>query len=63
MENYGKSGSNADMSVKVKDYQPSSKEFAGEMTGKANMYMERKDKQMNRDAGLIRSQAHKGRYD
>ncbi len=60
---YGKSGGNADMSVKVKDYQPSSKEFAGEMTGKANSYMERKEKQMDKDAGRVRSQAHKGRYD
>lgn len=52
-----------DMSVKVKDYQPSSREFAGEMAGKANQYMERKEKQMNKDASRVKSQAHKGRYD
>lgn len=53
----------SDMSVKVKDYQPSKKEFAGEMMGKANQYMERTDKRMNKEAGKVRSQAHKGRYD
>lgn len=53
----------ADMSVKLKDYQPSKKEFAGEMMGKANQYIERKEKQMNKDASRVKSQAHKGRYD
>lgn len=52
-----------DMSVGVKDYQPSNKEFAGEMMGKANQYMERTEKRMDKDAGRVRSQAHKGRYD
>ncbi len=57
------SNKTGDMSIKVKDYQPSKQEFAGEMPGKANMYIERKEKQMNKDAGKIRGQAHKGRYD
>lgn len=55
--------SSGDMSVSVKDYQPSKKEFAGEVMGKANQYIERTEKHMNKDAGLIRGQAHKGRYD
>lgn len=46
-----------------KDYQPSMKQFAGEMMGTANQYMERTDRNMDKDAGRIRSQAHKGRYD
>ena len=41
--------STGDMSVKVKDYQPGQKQFAGSMMGKANDYMERT--------------AYKGRYD
>lgn len=49
---------------KEKDYQPGEKEFAGSMMGKANEYMERKDKQMTKAAGKIRSQAYSGnRYD
>lgn len=51
------------MSVEVKDYQPSKKEFAGEMMGKANQYMERTEKRMDKDAGRVKSQAYKGRYD
>lgn len=46
-----------------KDYQPSTKQFAGEMMGKTNQYMERKDARMEKAAGKIRAQAHKGRYD
>lgn len=53
----------SDMSVKVKDYQPSKKEFAGEMMGKTNEYISRTEKRMVKDAGRVRSQAHKGRYD
>lgn len=60
MSKYGKS---ADMSVKVKDYQPGQKEFAGAMMGKANEYMARTDKRMNKDASQVRKQAYKGRYD
>lgn len=55
--------SSGDMSVKVKDYQPSQKEFAGEMTGKTNSYMERTEKLIDKDAARVRSQAYKGRYD
>ena len=55
--------SSGDMSVKVKDYQPSSKEFAGEMTGKTTEYVSRTEKNLNKDAGRVRSQAYKGRYD
>ena len=47
-----------------KDYQPGEKEFAGSMMGKANMYMERKDKQMTKEASQVRKQPYKGnRYD
>jgi hypothetical protein len=60
---YGKEGKSADMSVKVKDYQPGKAEFAGAMMGKANEYMARTDKRMNKDAGRVKSQAYKGRYD
>lgn len=58
------SGNDAgDMSVKVKDYQPSMKEFAGEMPGKTTEYIARTEKRMNKDASRIKSQAYKGRYD
>lgn len=47
-----------------KDYQPGEKEFAGSMMGKANDYMERKDKQMTSEAKQIRKQPYRGnRYD
>lgn len=53
----------ADMSVKVKDYQPGEKEFAGKMSGKTTEYISRTEKHMNKDAGRVRSQAYKGRYE
>lgn len=43
-----------------KDYQPGEKQFAGAMMGKANQYMERTDKNMNKAAGKIKSQAYSG---
>lgn len=46
-----------------KDYQPSMKQFAGEMAGKTTQYMERTDKIMDKEASKVKSQAHKGRYD
>jgi hypothetical protein len=59
-----KSGKMSDsMSVMKKDYQPGAKEFAGSMMGKANEYIERTEKRMDKDAGRVRSQAYKGRYD
>lgn len=61
MSGYGNKA--GDMSPNLKDYQPSSKEFAGEMMGKANDYIARKEKQMGRDASEIKKKAHKGRYD
>ncbi len=51
-----------DMSVKVKDYQPGQKEFAGAMMGKTNEYMERTDRIITKEASKIKSQAYKGRY-
>jgi hypothetical protein len=57
------SGKNADMSVKMKDYQPGEKEFAGKMPGKTTEYISRTEKRMDHDAGRVRSQAYKGRYD
>jgi hypothetical protein len=51
-----------DMSVSVKDYQPSKKEFAGVENGKANEYISRTEKRMDRDAGQVKKQAYKGRY-
>ena len=59
---YG-NNSAGDMSVKVKDYQPGEKEFAGKMMGKANDYIERTERRMDKDAGRVKSQAYKGRYD
>ena len=56
-------GINGDMSVKVKDYQPGMKEFAGEMPGKTTEYIARSERRMDKDAGRVRSQAYKGRYD
>lgn len=53
---------NGDMSVKVKDYQPGQKQFAGSMMGKTNEYMSRTDATMNKAASKIKSQAYKGRY-
>jgi len=47
----------------VKDYQPSAKEFAGEMPGKANEYMSRNEATVAKEASKLKSQAHKGRYD
>lgn len=47
-----------------KDYQPGEKEFAGSLMGKANEYMERKDKQMTSEAKQIKKQPYRGnRYD
>jgi len=48
---------------KEKDYQPPMKQFAGDMAATTNQYMERTDKNMDKEAGKIRSQAYKGRYD
>ena len=62
-EVYGNKGESISSDAKKKDYQPGESQFAGEMMGKTNQYMERKDKQMNKSAAQIRSQAHKGRYD
>lgn len=55
--------STGDMSVNVKDYQPSKSEFAGVENGKTTEYISRTEKRMDKDAGRIRSQAYKGRYD
>ena len=46
-----------------KDWQPGEKQFAGKICGKANEYMERTDATMNKEAGKIKSQAYKGRYE
>ena len=55
--------STGNMSVKVKDYQPKTAQFAGKANEKANMYMERTDKAMNKQASKVKGQAYKGRYD
>lgn len=55
--------STGDMSVKVSDYQPGEKEFAGKMIGKANDYIGRTERRMDKDAGQVKKQAYKGRYD
>lgn len=59
----GKYNGNADMSVQVKDYQPSKNEFAGVMPGKTTEYIERTERNMDKAAGKIRKQAYKGRYE
>lgn len=48
--------------IMKKDYQPGANEFAGKMFGTANMYMERKERQMSKDAKEIRNKSYKGRY-
>jgi hypothetical protein len=53
---------NGNMSVEVKDYQPSKMEFAGAESGKATEYISRTEKRMDKDAGQVRKQAYKGRY-
>jgi len=60
MEKY-KGNGNSDS--KKKDYQPAESQFAGKIMGKTNQYMERTDKNMNKAAAKIKSQAYKGRYD
>ena len=48
---------------KSKDIQASKKENAGVMPGKTNDYLARNDREMAKEAGKIRKQAYKGRYD
>lgn len=43
-----------------KDYQPGEAQFAGSMMGKANQYMERTDKHMDKAGRKIKSQAYSG---
>lgn len=50
------------MSVKVKDYQPGEKQFAGSMMGTTNNYIERTDRHMDKAASKVKGQAYKGRY-
>ena len=52
-----------DMSPEIKDYQAPKSNCAGEMMGKTNDYIGRHEKTVAKEAGKIRSQAHKGRYD
>tara|TARA_R110000868_G_scaffold242990_5_gene498690 strand:- start:496 stop:681 length:186 start_codon:yes stop_codon:yes gene_type:complete len=51
------------MEKSVKDYQPSQSEFAGKQMGKANDYIARTEKTMNKAASKVKGQAHMGRYD
>ena len=51
------------MGATNKDWQPGEKQFAGKVAGKTNEYMKRTDATMNKEAGKIKSQAYKGRYD
>lgn len=44
-----------------KDYQPSTKEFAG-MEGDTLNYIERRDRTQNKEASQVRSQEYRGRY-
>jgi hypothetical protein len=43
--------------------QPSESEFAGAMMGKTNDYTQRMDSMVSKEAGKIRMQAYKGKYD
>jgi hypothetical protein len=52
-----------EMEKGVKDYQPSVQEFAGKQMGKANDYMERTEKTMDKAASKIKKQAYVGRYE
>lgn len=51
------------MEKTTKDYQPGMGEFAGKQMGKANEYMSRTERTMNKAASKVKSQAHMGRYD
>lgn len=51
---------NDDMYEKEKNYQPGEKQFAGAMMGKANQYMERTNKHMDKAGSKIKSQAYNG---
>lgn len=46
----------------VESYQPKESEFAG-MEGKTLNYVERRDRLQSSEAGKVRSQEYKGRYD
>lgn len=59
-EDYGMSKS---MDKTTKDYQPGMGEFAGKQMGKANQYIERTERTMNKAGSKVKSQAHVGRYD
>lgn len=52
-----------DMSPHIKDYQPKDGQYAGEQNGKTTMYIEKRDRIQKAEAGKIRSQDYKGRYD
>lgn len=43
--------------------QPSESEFAGAMMGKTNDYTNRMDAMVSKEAGKLRSQEYKGKYD
>ena len=51
------------MDKEVRDYQPSMSEFAGKEMGKANEYISRTERTMDKAAAKVKSQAHVGRYD
>lgn len=52
-----------DMSVETKDYQPKVKEYAGMQEGKTTQYIERRDRIQSSEAGKVKGQSYKGRYD
>lgn len=63
MEEYGKQGKAVPADAKMKDYQPGENQFAGKEMGKTNMYVERTDRTISKEAGKIKKQAYKGRYE
>lgn len=52
-----------DKGMMDKDYQPGMEQFAGKVFGRANDYMERHDREVNKEASKIKSQRYVGRYD
>lgn len=52
-----------DMSPVVEQYQAKDASYAGHQAGKTVEYIERTDRRVDHDAGKVRSNSYKGRYD
>lgn len=62
MKEYGNKP--GDMSSTVENYQPNSKSYMGEQSGKTTKYIQRRDKIQDSEASALRSKnSYKGRYE